>query len=485
MQLSREHLLAAYRRCAPSASSRSACTRVLRRQHSRLRASLCRRGGLRRRRLHASRTTATASPAPIAATATASPRAATCTAMMEEIFGRKDGLCGGKGGSMHIADLSKGMLGANGIVGGGPPLICGAALDRQDAQDRRRRDRLRRRRRLQPGHHAREPTTSRRSGTCRRSSSSRTTATPKSTASNWSVGGSQVGARQGLRHARPCEVDGSDFFAVYEAAREAIERARAGGGPSLIHAQAQPLLRPFRGRRARPTARPTRSRSARRDEGPADALPPARDRGRRCSRARQLDAIDTRGQAERIEQCGRDGQGGADADRGRSADRRLRPRTEEGAAMAKKTYRQAINEALRQEMERDPRVILMGEDIAGGMGAPGEQDAWGGPLGVTKGLMPQVRARPRARHADHRERLHRRRRRRRGDRPAAGGRADVRRFHGRLLRPDLQPGRQVPLHVRRQGGDAAGDPHHVRRRLPRRLRSTASASIRSSPTSRA
>jgi pyruvate dehydrogenase E1 component beta subunit len=55
----------------------------------------------------------------------------------------------------------------------------------------------------------------------------------------------------------------------------------------------------------------------------------------------------------------------------------------------KKSYRQAINEALRQEMERDPRVILMGEDIAGGMGAEGEQDAWGGPLGVTKGLMPR------------------------------------------------------------------------------------------------
>ena len=48
--------------------------------------------------------------------------------MMAEIFGREDGLCGGKGGSMHIADLYKGMMGANGIVGGGPPLICGAAL---------------------------------------------------------------------------------------------------------------------------------------------------------------------------------------------------------------------------------------------------------------------------------------------------------------------------------------------------------------------
>src|SRR5258706_4120586 len=48
--------------------------------------------------------------------------------MMAEIYGRKTGSCHGKGGSMHIADLSKGMLGANGIVGGGPPLICGTAL---------------------------------------------------------------------------------------------------------------------------------------------------------------------------------------------------------------------------------------------------------------------------------------------------------------------------------------------------------------------
>ncbi len=57
--------------------------------------------------------------------------------------------------------------------------------------------------------------------------------------------------------------------------------------------------------------------------------------------------------------------------------------------MAKKSYRQAINEALMQEMERDPTVIVMGEDNAGGLGAPGEDDAWGGVLGVTKGLMPK------------------------------------------------------------------------------------------------
>lgn len=50
------------------------------------------------------------------------------------------------------------------------------------------------------------------------------------------------------------------------------------------------------------------------------------------------------------------------------------------------TYQQAIGEALAQEMERDKTVIMMGEDVAGGAGAPGEDDAWGGVLGVTKGL---------------------------------------------------------------------------------------------------
>ncbi len=57
--------------------------------------------------------------------------------------------------------------------------------------------------------------------------------------------------------------------------------------------------------------------------------------------------------------------------------------------MAKKTFREAINEALAQEMRRDPTVVVMGEDNVGGMGAPGEDDAWGGVLGVTKGLMPE------------------------------------------------------------------------------------------------
>src|SRR3954454_19460701 len=57
--------------------------------------------------------------------------------MMAELYGRATGYCGGKGGSMHIADFSVGMLGANGVVAGGIPIAVGAAqglkLQKSDA----------------------------------------------------------------------------------------------------------------------------------------------------------------------------------------------------------------------------------------------------------------------------------------------------------------------------------------------------------------
>ena len=54
-----------------------------------------------------------------------------------------------------------------------------------------------------------------------------------------------------------------------------------------------------------------------------------------------------------------------------------------------KSYKEAINEAIAQEMKKDENVILIGEDVAGGAGTNGEQDAWGGVMGVTKGLLAQ------------------------------------------------------------------------------------------------
>jgi len=58
--------------------------------------------------------------------------------MMAEVFGKKTGYCKGKGGSMHIADIDLGILGANGIVGGGPPPCCRGCFDCTISGNRRR-----------------------------------------------------------------------------------------------------------------------------------------------------------------------------------------------------------------------------------------------------------------------------------------------------------------------------------------------------------
>jgi acetoin:2,6-dichlorophenolindophenol oxidoreductase subunit alpha len=166
-------------------------------------------------------------------------------AMMHEIFGRKEGLCGGKGGSMHIADLEKGMMGANGIVGGGPPLICGAALTAKT---------------LKTGGVAIAfvgDGGSNQGTTFESYNLAKVWNLPaifvvedngyaESTASAWSVGGSQLGRAEGFGMPGH-EVDGTDFFAVYEVAREVIERARNGGGPSLVHVRLNRYFGHFEG----------------------------------------------------------------------------------------------------------------------------------------------------------------------------------------------------------------------------------------------
>ncbi len=165
--------------------------------------------------------------------------------MMLEIFGRKDGLCGGKGGSMHIADLSKGMLGANGIVGAGAPLACGAALTAKT---------------LGTGGVAvcfYGDGASNQGAVLESYNLAKIWNLPivfvaedngyaESTASSWSVGGSQSGRAHGFGLPSR-EVDGHDFFAVYEASGEAIERARSGGGPSLLHVRLNRFYGHFEG----------------------------------------------------------------------------------------------------------------------------------------------------------------------------------------------------------------------------------------------
>lgn len=158
------------------------------------------------------------------------------TEMMKEIYGKKGGSCNGKGGSMHIAELSKGMMGANGILGAGAPLICGAAL----AAKFRGKGEV---------------------GICffgDGASNQGTVLESMNLAAIWDLPVIFVVENNGYAESTSRDyatavesyvdraagfglpgvsVDGTDLFAVHEAAGEVISRARAGGGPALLECQ--------------------------------------------------------------------------------------------------------------------------------------------------------------------------------------------------------------------------------------------------------
>ncbi|MGH4027520.1 thiamine pyrophosphate-dependent dehydrogenase E1 component subunit alpha [Actinomycetota bacterium Odt1-20B] len=167
-------------------------------------------------------------------------------AMMAEIYGRKSGLCHGKGGSMHIADLGRGMLGANGIVGGGPPLICGAALAAKVRGDGG------------VGVAFFGDGGSNQGTTLESLNLASVWRLPavfvaenngyaETTAAGWSVGGGSIAARAAAFGIAGESVDGSDFFAVYEAAGQAVARARSGGGPTLVEVRLERYYGHFEG----------------------------------------------------------------------------------------------------------------------------------------------------------------------------------------------------------------------------------------------
>ncbi|MGE3267681.1 MAG: thiamine pyrophosphate-dependent dehydrogenase E1 component subunit alpha [Chloroflexota bacterium] len=157
--------------------------------------------------------------------------------MMAELFGKATGSCKGKGGSMHIADVDKGMLGANGIVGGGGPMACGAGL---------------RNKTLKTdsvvlcffGDGAAEQ------GTMHEAMNlasiwklpivfiCENNLFAESTPWYYHCAAKDIAERGAAYNMPGLLIDGTDIFAVHEAVGEAIARARRGDGPSLIEARA-------------------------------------------------------------------------------------------------------------------------------------------------------------------------------------------------------------------------------------------------------
>jgi TPP-dependent pyruvate/acetoin dehydrogenase alpha subunit len=167
-------------------------------------------------------------------------------AMMLELYGKEGGLCRGRGGSMHIADVSKGILGANGIVGAGAPLASGAALTAKT---------------LGNGGVAvsfQGDGASNEGYVFEAFNLAVIYQLPmifyfenngygEFTGHDYVVGNKDIAGRAAGFGLPAVKIDGTDFFEVYEAFGEALKRARAGKGPSVIEAQAVRFYGHFEG----------------------------------------------------------------------------------------------------------------------------------------------------------------------------------------------------------------------------------------------
>jgi TPP-dependent pyruvate/acetoin dehydrogenase alpha subunit len=165
--------------------------------------------------------------------------------MMHEIYGREDGLCKGRGGSMHIADLDKGMLGANGIVGGGQPIALGAAIACALRGD---------------GSVSVSFTgdgASNQGTVFEAMNMAVVLKAPKvfvlenngyseHTGASYGIGGDLKTRTEGFG-IKVWEADGFDYFDVHRAASEAIAYAREGKGPTAVYATATRYFGHFEG----------------------------------------------------------------------------------------------------------------------------------------------------------------------------------------------------------------------------------------------
>ena len=155
-------------------------------------------------------------------------------AMMKEIWGSKEGLCKGKGGSMHIADVDQGMLGANGIVGAGAPIAVGAALSAKiDGKGK-------------------VAIAFSGDGACNQGTTFEAmnfavvTHAPaiflfennhysEHTGVDYAVGTNQdIASRAEAFGMKVWRGNGCDFFSVHETMREVLEHVRAGNGPAAV-----------------------------------------------------------------------------------------------------------------------------------------------------------------------------------------------------------------------------------------------------------
>jgi 2-oxoisovalerate dehydrogenase E1 component len=303
--------------------------------------------------------------------------------MVAELYGRETGLCAGRGGSMHIADFSRGMLGANAIVGGGISLATGAALAAVVLGDGRVAVAFFGDGAANQGifHESlnlaaiwRLPVIF----VCENNGWA------ESTPVEYSTSVADIGSRAVAYGISGVTVDGEDYEAVHAAAGEAVRRARAGEGPTLLEVKVARIRGHYIGDHQQYRPRDERQQARGRDPVAllaerlgADVAP------QRAAVAAEIDAAFETGpqgawpdpaDVER-DVYAPDPPGGTAPDAAPPAERDV-------------TFLEAVNEALNQAMAADDSVIVLGEDIAGGAGLGDRHEgAMGGTFGATRGLL--------------------------------------------------------------------------------------------------
>jgi pyruvate/2-oxoglutarate/acetoin dehydrogenase E1 component/TPP-dependent pyruvate/acetoin dehydrogenase alpha subunit len=308
--------------------------------------------------------------------------------MLAELCGRATGYCLGRGGSMHIADVENGNLGATGIVGGNIPVATGAALAQQMQETGR-------------------------VVLCFFGDGASNTGNfheSLNLASRWclpvvyivenNLYGMSVpfcntsalldiadrGCAYGMEHA---VVDGMDVLAVRRAVSEAVERARQGGGPFLLEAK---TYRYYGHSRSDPRA--YRTKEEEQEWRSRDSIAGFADRlvqSEICEQA-EIDALEEKleDQIDAAQEFALNSPFPDPAeledfvyapfqwtDEDYAKERRLRQLCREGGPGTHKVkLREALVEAAREEMLRDERVFVMGEDVG----------LYGGAYGATRGL---------------------------------------------------------------------------------------------------
>ena len=301
--------------------------------------------------------------------------------MMAEIFGKRTGLCKGKGGTMHVTDARVGALGANGIVGASAVIATGAALSAK----MRRTDQV-------ALAFFGDGTTNQGMFHEAMNFASLLDLPAVFVIENNLYGEFTPLTRstkvkrlsdRAAAYAMPgVTVDGNDVWAVYQAVREAVERARRGEGPTLIEC----LTYRWRGHTEGESAR---YRSEEEVEEWKARCPIERFKARLLAEGAisEADFQEMKRQAQRaVEEALAFAKESPDPDPATITEDIFSPEpaylyregVKPAGGMREITYSQAIREALAEEMRRDERVFILGEDVT-----------TGGYFAVTAGLVEE------------------------------------------------------------------------------------------------